>query len=276
MAELPPVAQRHLDLWQQREKRLSQLVFALLLFALLGEWKIVAPLVADAREHARLQQQSKEGTQRLAEALARKQALAPMATTLAAVGETIQREPWREPTEELKRQYAELRAARDLVERDFARARAILADEPRARRLDAARERDGEPAAGGAAARPIFEQASPMNAANRPAFGERERIEGPPEVVALAALDLPSTSRARPTTRRCARSSTRRSTGASSRSRRPTSRRSSGSSPSSSTGRSPKPSAPRRRRWSTSPNSGRRSRSSGSCGPSGRGRTSPT
>src|SRR5262245_30535237 len=101
MSDLPPVAQRHLDLWEQRESRLSQLVVGLLPFALLAQWKVAAPLAADAREHAAIQAQLVQGRGELELEAARLSAIEPLQAALAQVGETIGREPWRDQTQRL-------------------------------------------------------------------------------------------------------------------------------------------------------------------------------
>ncbi len=112
MADLPSREQRHLDLWREREPRLAKLLFATLLFGLLAAWKVVAPSLANAHEHAASRRALADATAERAELLPRTQALARLSAALREIEQALATEPWRGGMETLKselKRYAVLR-----------------------------------------------------------------------------------------------------------------------------------------------------------------------
>jgi hypothetical protein len=128
MARPVSTGERHLELWRQREKRLSQLVLGTALFALLGEWKIVGPSARNAAEYAQSTAQGDALSRSLEQETARLAALEPVERALDRVDEAVAHEPWRRVIEDFKADFAALRSAAELVRTDVERARTVLVD----------------------------------------------------------------------------------------------------------------------------------------------------
>jgi len=130
MAEAPEPsrrAQRHRELWESRNTRLAQLLFATLLFGGLATWKVARPAAAQAEEHRASSVRLDAANARLQQLEAEQRELDGVGAALANADAAIERAPWKKALAELKEGFVRLREASDCYERDRKAARDFFA-----------------------------------------------------------------------------------------------------------------------------------------------------
>ncbi|MBL8840428.1 MAG: hypothetical protein JNL90_02745 [Planctomycetes bacterium] len=133
---------RHRDLFEKRDARLKQLLFATLLLGTLASFKVTHPSVALALDHQRLGTERTASAAELAALAPGKAQLAEVMGALAAARDAIKRAPWLATVETLKEGFATLRRAGEEQRRDPAAARRWYRERPERERLEGL-EREG-------------------------------------------------------------------------------------------------------------------------------------